>query len=58
MSRRPHDVQNTTMSSLPRHTWGRFIAIGMPFFRSAVRWQAIGLLALLLVLLLSITGLN
>jgi putative ATP-binding cassette transporter len=51
-------MQNTTMSALPRHTWSRFIAIGLPFFRSAVRRQAIGLLALLLVLLLSITGLN
>jgi ABC-type uncharacterized transport system fused permease/ATPase subunit len=58
MSRRPHDGQNTTMISLPRDTWSRFVAISTPIFHSEVRWQAIALLALLIGLLLSITGLN
>ena len=58
MSRRLHDGQNTTMISLPRDAWCRFVAISTPIFHSAVRWQAIALLALLMALLLSITGLN
>jgi putative ATP-binding cassette transporter len=46
------------MIAFRRRTWSRFVAIGTPFFHSEVRWQAIALLALLIALLLSITGLN
>jgi putative ATP-binding cassette transporter len=46
------------MIALHRRTWARFVAIGTPFFRSEVRRQALAWLALLLTLLLSITGLN
>ena len=46
------------MILLHRHTWSHFIAIGAPFLHSDVRWKAIALLALLIALLLSISGLN
>jgi putative ATP-binding cassette transporter len=46
------------MIALHRRTWSRFVAIGIPFLHSDVRWQALALLALLIALLLSITGLN
>jgi vitamin B12/bleomycin/antimicrobial peptide transport system ATP-binding/permease protein len=46
------------MIALHRRTWSRFVAIGTPFLQSEVRWQALALLALLIVLLLSISGLN
>jgi putative ATP-binding cassette transporter len=38
--------------------WSRFVTITIPFFRSEVRWKALGLLALLILLLLSVSGLN
>jgi putative ATP-binding cassette transporter len=46
------------MSTRGRHAWSRFLTITRPFFCSEVRWQATALLALLVVLLLSVSGLN
>ena len=46
------------MIALHRRTWSRFVAIGTPFLQSDVRWKALALLALLIALLLSISGLN
>jgi vitamin B12/bleomycin/antimicrobial peptide transport system ATP-binding/permease protein len=46
------------MISLHRHTWSRFVAIGTPFLQSEMRWRALALLTLLIVLLVSISGLN
>jgi putative ATP-binding cassette transporter len=38
--------------------WKRFVMLGRPFFRSEVRWQAVGLLVLLVVLLLGVSSMN
>lgn len=43
----------------PNHSlWSRLLAVGLPFFRSEARARAMGGLALLVVLLVSINGLN
>ncbi len=36
------------------HLWSRFLLITRPFFHSEIRWQAFGLLSLLLSLLLTL----
>lgn len=46
------------MSLIERRVWKRFVAISLPFFRSDVRWRAIAMLSLLIVLLFSVSGLN
>jgi putative ATP-binding cassette transporter len=38
--------------------WNRFVMLGRPFFRSEVRWRAVGLLVLLVVLLLGVSSMN
>src|SRR6266545_4543194 len=44
--------------SAARSTWGRFVAIATPFFRSELRAQGLLRLALLLALLLGVSALN
>src|SRR5438874_7427190 len=46
------------MASIDRRAWSRFVRITTPFFTSETRWRAWGGVALLIVLLLSLTGLN
>ncbi|HLJ94587.1 MAG TPA: SbmA/BacA-like family transporter [Gemmataceae bacterium] len=46
------------MISAARRAWSRFIRISKLYFTSDSRWQALGLLAALLALLLIISGLN
>ncbi|HXG10163.1 MAG TPA: ATP-binding cassette domain-containing protein [Gemmataceae bacterium] len=46
------------MPSTRGHLWSRFVIIARPFFRSELRWQAIGLLALILVFIFCLNGLN
>src|SRR5690349_7548363 len=46
------------MASIDRRAWSRFVRISKPFFTSETRWRAWGGVALLIVLLLSLTGLN
>jgi vitamin B12/bleomycin/antimicrobial peptide transport system ATP-binding/permease protein len=46
------------MASLDRSLWRRFVAVGLPFFRSGVRARAFVALGVLVALLLSINGLN
>jgi putative ATP-binding cassette transporter len=46
------------MTSTDRRAWSRFVRITKPFFLSAERWWAWGGLGLLLVFLLSLSGLN
>lgn len=46
------------MAKLDRKAWSRFVHITKPFFHSEMRWKAIGLFALLIGLLLSVSGLN
>ncbi len=46
---------------MPAHRgrmWSRFVTIAKPFFQSEARWQAQGLLALLVGLLLTVSALN
>ncbi len=38
--------------------WSRFLKVASPFFRSEQRWQALGLLGLLIALLFGVSGLN
>jgi putative ATP-binding cassette transporter len=38
--------------------WSRFVTITLPFLRSEARWPALGLLALILVFILGLGGLN
>jgi putative ATP-binding cassette transporter len=46
------------MISIDRRAWSRFVKISKPFFTSETRWRAWGGVALLIVLLLTLTGLN
>ena len=46
------------MELIGRRAWSRFITLVKPFFKSEVRWHALSLLALLVILLLSVSGLN
>src|SRR5262249_31361595 len=46
------------MTSIDRRAWSRFVRITKPFFTSEKRWRAWGGLALLLVFVLSLNGLN
>jgi putative ATP-binding cassette transporter len=46
------------MSASRRSLWPRFAAVAGPFFRSEERWRAVGMLALLAALVLSLNGLN
>src|SRR5437868_3851498 len=46
------------MASIDRRAWQRFVRISKPFFTSEQRWRAWGGLALLIALLLSLSGLN
>jgi putative ATP-binding cassette transporter len=46
------------MTSSARRTWPRFVRISKPYFTADARRQALGLLAALFVLLLTIAGLN
>src|SRR5579871_5915052 len=46
------------MISVSRHAWSRFLRITKPYWTSERRGQALALLVVLLVLLLSISGLN
>ncbi len=46
------------MLSQVRSLWSRLVAVGLPFFRSEARRRALGGLAVLVVLLLTINGLN
>jgi vitamin B12/bleomycin/antimicrobial peptide transport system ATP-binding/permease protein len=46
------------MASAARQAWSRFWRVSKPYFTSDRRRQALGLLAILLVLLLTISGLN
>ena len=46
------------MELIGRRAWSRFVTLAKPFFQSELRWRAIGMLALLLTLLLTVSGLN
>jgi putative ATP-binding cassette transporter len=46
------------MATFNRNAWSRFLALARPVFHSEIRWRAGGVLALLLTLLLSVSGLN
>src|SRR5262249_36829742 len=47
-----------TMASIGRSVWTRFVRIAKLYLTSDQRWRAYGLLAILLTLLLTISGLN
>jgi putative ATP-binding cassette transporter len=46
------------MLSTVRHAWSRWLRVSKPYFTSEARWKAAGLLAVLLALLLAMSGLN
>jgi putative ATP-binding cassette transporter len=46
------------MRLIGRQTWSRFATVARPFLTSEVRWRAGGLFALLVALLLAVSGLN
>jgi putative ATP-binding cassette transporter len=46
------------MTSVSGHAWSRFWRVSKPYFTSDARWTALGLLAALFALLLTISGLN
>src|SRR3954466_14968293 len=46
------------MSRIGQRAWSRFLMVARPFFTSEVRWQAGGLLGLLIGLLFAVSGLN
>src|SRR5271163_1574653 len=46
------------MFSVGRRAWSRFVRVSKPFLTSTSRRQAFGLLAVLLAILLAISGLN
>ena len=46
------------MELIGRRAWSRFVTLAKPFFQSELRWRAVGMLALLLTLLLTVGGLN
>ncbi len=46
------------MISIGRCAWARFSRLAKPFFQSELRWRAIGMLALIVALLLSVKGLD
>src|SRR5438105_644425 len=46
------------MSLIGRHAWSRLVAITKPLFQSEARWRAGAMLGLLILLLLSVSGLN
>src|SRR4051794_10005843 len=41
-----------------RRAWSHFVRVAKPYFVHGPRWQAFGLVAILLVILLSLSGLN
>src|SRR5437870_5041296 len=47
-----------SMPSLNRSMWSRLVAVGLPFFKAKPRGRVLGGLVLLVVLLLTINGLN
>jgi putative ATP-binding cassette transporter len=46
------------MGSVGRRAWTRFVTLARPFFQSELRWRALGMLALIVGLLLSVKGLD
>jgi putative ATP-binding cassette transporter len=46
------------MGSLSRRAWARFVTLAKPFFQSELRWRAVGMLALIVGLLLTVKGLD
>jgi putative ATP-binding cassette transporter len=46
------------MANTRRTAWSRLLRITLPFFKSETRWRALAVLALLIGLLLSVSGLN
>src|SRR5262245_58362038 len=50
--------EDAPMSLMSRRSWTRLVTITSPFFRSDARGKACGLLALLITLLLTVSGLN
>ena len=40
------------------NVWKWFVVLGQPFFRSELRWRAIGLLTLLVTLLFGVSAMN
>lgn len=46
------------MDLFGRRTWVRFVALARPLFLSKLRWKALGLLSLLVLVLLSLSSLN
>ena len=46
------------MAASLRRTWSRFVRVCKPFFTSEARWQAAGLLAVLVGLLVAVAALN
>jgi len=46
------------MTATARHVWSRLVRLSKPFFTSEERGRAIGMLAALVFLLLSMNGLN
>jgi putative ATP-binding cassette transporter len=48
----------TVVSAITRHTWSHLLAVGKPFFASELRWRALGMLALIVALVLTLNGLN
>jgi putative ATP-binding cassette transporter len=51
-------LESSPVNLLPSKTWTRFVTITRPLFQSELRWRAIGLFALLVILLFSIVGFN
>jgi ABC-type uncharacterized transport system fused permease/ATPase subunit len=45
------------VSAITRRTWSHLLAIAKPFFASELRWRALGMLALIVGLVLSLNGL-
>ena len=41
-----------------KNIWRQLLAVGKPYWQSQVRWKALGLLSILLVLLIAVNGLN
>jgi putative ATP-binding cassette transporter len=46
------------MALIGRRAWARFVTLAKPFFQSELRWCALGMLALIIALQLSVKGLD